>query len=772
MKKFFGSLLICSLMLGNMAYAVKDKKEKKDKRSSWEKLSDELKKLELSASFTLIDVEKAMDNAPMRLQLKPQVKIEPDSKTNSLLVSAQYDLKFSFSWLDIFNLSAPFRGFNIGSSDTASLYFAKFYKDTDSAFKALKHIHEDFLNPIRKFPLNAQAIIENMEDGDLYSIPIKLNTAIGWGKSEVKEGDHYDAKNGANVGYVGSSNFVLQVFRADIKHVRVRLIASSNRSFNAGFGIDLAFTNDKVLEKLYDSEILDLSLSKNIKGQRFVLDYVFDLTNPLAVDALNSMLSKENAASQKLKVYLEKVDEKTGHTISDSWFVSKVLNPFVDTIQIFVVASKAVLSKKYIMEKASNLLSTVTGVTDNKVSDKLTTIQSIEDVIEYTSAEMADDLAKGKNPGCGQCVTQMFKAESHRLDKNYNGGIGGGLVIAAYETSGSTSAYAIQSHDKDNKITDFAYSLDGDSSESKLGRHLIHYKEIINTSFYPLYQLNSKLDSVVTKSLGFNYVRKDPFFSRTEQDIASHLLESQLPNSLLKSANVYDSKKWSNTKKVKKDARVNATVIINNSGMGELKEYTQSIGFTEFQKSFKEYKNRYVNNQSLKTVPKFFTQTLTQRWRKAKQFLVSKIDGSHTLDGYIYYCLLNDCMGVTGWKKIAKGDYTRAQFASMGWSELSDAYPEFNEYGMGFLLSLLEKSIQQKNGVNITNEKVIEDIKKHLYFNLNFGADNAEQISKEFGIIENKEIHDQFNSTRGALYRDVYNIGIFIDYKNSLSANP
>ena len=146
-----------------------------------------------------------------------------------------------------------------------------------------------------KLPLNSRLAIKNLEIGEFVSMPANLNVAVGLNASTTIDTPVVlEAKAGMRL--VLSGEFDIQIFRLDQTHVRLKLITKEGRSAGADASVGASFKFfgikllDKQVDRLFDRDFAQLGYTYN-PGAQFIIDYVFDLSNPAAQVAYDQILS-------------------------------------------------------------------------------------------------------------------------------------------------------------------------------------------------------------------------------------------------------------------------------------------------------------------------------------------------------------------------------------------------------------------------------------------------------------------------------------------------
>lgn len=173
-----------------------------------------------------------------------------------------------------------------------SLFFVRQFHQKLNAISAIPY------SPNR-LPITAERALNKLEVGDFASIPANLSLAISAGASTSLV-NPLVINTGVNAYWIISGEFNIQIYKLDEKHVRLKMITTraytrgTSSNTEASFSvIGLGILGDPVrrqLDRLYDRDMIQLGMAAN-RGSQFILDYVFDLTDPAAAEAYNEILS-------------------------------------------------------------------------------------------------------------------------------------------------------------------------------------------------------------------------------------------------------------------------------------------------------------------------------------------------------------------------------------------------------------------------------------------------------------------------------------------------
>ncbi|MGM0607815.1 MAG: hypothetical protein ACQESP_05305 [Candidatus Muiribacteriota bacterium] len=190
------------------------------------------------------------------------------------------DIKIGDIIEDVANVSLPVY-LNIRSGK--EIIFARQFKSQKKAATALPY------NPI-KLPVNSENA-RKMNVGDFVSIPTNMSVVVG-----ASAGFGGGISGNAKAYYMLSGDFRINILKTDKNRVRVKLIGmrrkttgidlSAGYSFNV-FGVSFI---DKQIGSFLDTNIFKIR-HRDIDGENFSVDYVFDLESRDAQNAYDSFLN-------------------------------------------------------------------------------------------------------------------------------------------------------------------------------------------------------------------------------------------------------------------------------------------------------------------------------------------------------------------------------------------------------------------------------------------------------------------------------------------------
>lgn len=227
----------------------------------------------------------------MPLGIKYDYDVSPSYLPHSYNRIDRYDINFNANIGSMVkSLSDTPISFNL--SRHQSLFFVRQFPQKMDAISAIPY------SPNR-LPLNAERALNKLEVGDFASIPANLCLVISAGASSNLV-NPLIINAGVSAFWVISGEFNIQIYKLDEKHVRLKMITTraytrgTNSNTEASFTVlGVGLLNGQLshqLGRLFDRDMIQLGMAANI-GSQFILDYVFDLTDPAAADAYNEILS-------------------------------------------------------------------------------------------------------------------------------------------------------------------------------------------------------------------------------------------------------------------------------------------------------------------------------------------------------------------------------------------------------------------------------------------------------------------------------------------------
>lgn len=245
------------------------------------RIREEITKLDLSASLSLIDTEITKG---LGFGTKYKAEVEPAYLDGVYTRVDKWSLNATFSAGSVIEeFGSPLF---MGLSKGAEVILVRHYKSQWNASKAALA-----LDP-RKIPLTAEKATKHLRPGESILLPVNLNLFTGVQGTSLSGG--LEGKIGQTLFLNGK--FLLQVLRLDGEKVRLRLVAQRNNGSQLFGKIETDFelfsvsTLDKLVSKLIVDDLLKLSKSKT-NGVIYIADYLFDLGNAEAAKAYDNIMA-------------------------------------------------------------------------------------------------------------------------------------------------------------------------------------------------------------------------------------------------------------------------------------------------------------------------------------------------------------------------------------------------------------------------------------------------------------------------------------------------
>lgn len=354
--------------------------------------------------------------------------------------------------------------FSFSVNRNNSFFFVRQFPKKTEAMKALPY------TPL-KLPLNAKMALKNLSAGDFVSMPANLNVAV---EAQASTSNIAPIVVNANAGvyFVISGEFIIQVFKIDNTHVRLKLIAQRGKSTGARASVGASFNIfgvrviDKQIERLLDRDLAQYGYSYS-PGSQFTIDYVFDLANKDAQMAYDQILS------------------------STLKFRDLILNDLRD---------------------------------GKDLKDKL-----------ISSYEKADELFKAdiNIPGKFRRVHRIFKGFNNRHGHTKH--IKMALLVTGYTKDKTFTENKITFINKKEENLEFFYPTYSKYIETKTGTWIFELKDQSFQNNFGLIP-KFGIEDVKTKNpdLGLTFERKDRYFTEYEQKAILKFLYTQMPTSFSK----------------------------------------------------------------------------------------------------------------------------------------------------------------------------------------------------------------------------------------------
>jgi hypothetical protein len=282
MKTNFLLALVVTFATTTSSFAgINDFLEKKEIKG---KIRDEIARLDIGFSGDIFDIDLAHG---VGLSTKYKYEVEPSYMDKFYTRIDKWDVKADINVGDIVEnfVELPL-SFSVARQ--RSFFFVRQFKTQKEALIALPYTP-------KRIPVNGDAALKNLAVGDFVSMPASLTLAVGAGLSTTTSAPVIiGAKAGIN--FIIGGEFTIQVYRVDETHVRLKLISSRGYSTGVNAGGEVSFKLmglkivDRQIDRLFDRDLINLGYNIS-PGAQFIIDYVFDLSNPEAKAAYNQILS-------------------------------------------------------------------------------------------------------------------------------------------------------------------------------------------------------------------------------------------------------------------------------------------------------------------------------------------------------------------------------------------------------------------------------------------------------------------------------------------------
>lgn len=404
-----------------------------------------------------------------------------------------------------------------------SIYFVRQFPTKLGAMKAIPYTPA-------KLPVTASRALKSLNAGDMVSMPANLNIAVSLGTSTSMGTPGVPVNANASIYGILSGEFVVQVYKIDQTHVRLKLIAQRSRTSGSSYGMGLGFNFfgisfvDRQIKRLVDTDLVQLGFNLTPQSQ-FIVDYVFDLSDAKAQEAYNQILSSQ-------------------YKFKDLLVTEQMLN---------AKELKDKLISSY--EKADNLWSE-----DRSIEPDHRRIQRI---------------FKGFNSSKGH--TRHVKLA---------------LLVTSYQKDNTYTESKVSVVDKNENNLDFYYPTFSRYLETTFGKKW--FLNLKDQSYFNNFGLiprfNTEDSKLKNPDIGFTYERKDKFFTSFEQKAVEKFLLSQIPLTLL---NNIDLGEWSNGLR-KVDSRIFLQLILKAQGFEYLKNFSETELIERLLAYVKERESKHV----------------------------------------------------------------------------------------------------------------------------------------------------------------------------------
>lgn len=251
-----------------------------------EKIKKQIAKQTVKKDFDLFEGE-VLDGVSAAVKYK--YKAEPSYMESYYTRYDSYAIEAGVNpaaWVE--DLQLPF---GLGFSAGSEVVFARQFKKQFDAVKALPYT-------LYHLPASAERAIEKLEVGDFVSFQTHLGLVVSVGAS-IPAGEFFAATGSTHASIHG--NFMVHLFKAEPKKVRVKFIALRGHGKGANAGVNatlggLKITGLKIVDnKIVKTIVMDpvaLSLSAN-DNEVFLVDYVLDLAQPEVAAAYDRLMREK-----------------------------------------------------------------------------------------------------------------------------------------------------------------------------------------------------------------------------------------------------------------------------------------------------------------------------------------------------------------------------------------------------------------------------------------------------------------------------------------------
>ena len=467
LNSYFILALILTTIFSLEAHAgLSDYLEKKDIQGKFQK---EIANLDIDFTADLVDLDLV---SGLNLSAKYKYDVEASYQDQYYTRVDKWDLKTSVNVGDIVDnfVELPF-SFSMNREN--SVFFVRQFKQKKEAIKALPYTP-------KKLPLTAELALKNLEAGDFVSIPANLNIAI---EARANTATTTPVVLSANAGvyYVLTGEFIVQVFKIDEFHVRLKIISTRgyNRGVNGGAGLSFKLFGlriiDRQIDRLFDRDLVQLGYVIN-PGAQFIADYIFNLKDEETKDAYDQIL--------------------------------KTTLKFKDVV---------VINK---LDDASEL------------KDKL--------ISSFEKAEKIFEADKKKEPK-DRRISRIFKGFNDF--KGNTKKIKLALLLTSFSKDNAYAENKITFIDKNENNLEFFYPTYSKYIETKFGKWIFDLKDqSFQNNFGLIPRLNAEDTKTKNPDFGLSFERRDKLFSSIEQRIVEKFMTGQIPTEVGKKVNLEEWK--------------------------------------------------------------------------------------------------------------------------------------------------------------------------------------------------------------------------------------
>ena len=282
----------------------------------WERIVDEVAKKEIGGTVNLVSAE-ILNGISTSLQYR--ISSEPSYVGGYYTRIDKYTVNFNLNPGDFIEAFDFPIGMNIHKG--SEIFFARQFKSQAESLVALPY------TPLN-LPFTAGNALKRLQPGDFVAFQADLSFIASIGHDFLK--GFFEA--GASTHAFISGEFIVHVFRMSDNKVRVKLIATRGRGVGANAGVNfgkdvhiigISYVTEAV-DRLINLNPLNLSASAR-KNDVIMLDYIFNLNNPEAVEAYNTlMLHKVQLKDVRIANPLASMQDLTQELLTDLTDIEKI----------------------------------------------------------------------------------------------------------------------------------------------------------------------------------------------------------------------------------------------------------------------------------------------------------------------------------------------------------------------------------------------------------------------------------------------------------------
>ncbi len=251
------------------------------------RIVNELKNVKISTGLDLYDGS-VINGVSSKVAY--EYKMEPSFLPNKFLRLDKWVVHNEIRVGDILDGILPFR---LNIEKDSSIYFIRNFDSQKQAATAIPY-------SVNKIPYDSKSTIERLNVGDFFSYPAKLNINTGTGAARAIT--PYTLT--ANITALMSGKFTINIFKVSENSVRLKLVAQTEKTIEGRIETEsdfnltgIAFIDHKI-DKVLAVDLIDVFAQKS-HGEQYILDYLFDLSNPEAAKAFDEIISPKKRLDLK-----------------------------------------------------------------------------------------------------------------------------------------------------------------------------------------------------------------------------------------------------------------------------------------------------------------------------------------------------------------------------------------------------------------------------------------------------------------------------------------